>query len=109
MIFFRTFDIVERTVQMMCSYLPESIAEQCESFVDKYGDQLIKILVEEELDPKEFCTEMGACQEVTQRLFGEDRIPIRVRPFPNFNNFQNKSFFSHINSRTLRRLLLSMT
>ncbi len=38
----RTVDMAERAVQMFCSYLPESLAEKCEKFVDDYGDEIIR-------------------------------------------------------------------
>ncbi len=38
----RSLDMAERAIQMFCSYLPESVAEKCEQFVDDYGDQLVK-------------------------------------------------------------------
>ena len=59
----RTFDMTKRAVQMICSYMPQSIAEKCEDFVDEYGDQLIHLIVEEELQPKDFCTQMNACKQ----------------------------------------------
>lgn len=41
----RSLDMAERAIQMFCSYLPESVAEKCEQFVDDYGDQLVKWVV----------------------------------------------------------------
>ena len=46
----------------VCAYMPSTVAERCEEFVDEYGDELIRIIVETELDPKQFCAEMGACK-----------------------------------------------
>lgn len=57
----RTIDMVERAVQMVCSYLPESVADQCEEFVDNYGDEIIKLLTETELSPKEVCSALTLC------------------------------------------------
>jgi len=57
-----TVDQVERVVQFLCSYLPGSIADQCEAFVDKNGQRLIDALVKDDLDPAEVCTiELNLC------------------------------------------------
>jgi len=51
-----TVDQVERVVQYMCSYLPESIAEECEQFVDDNGQKIIDALVKDQLNPRQVCT-----------------------------------------------------
>merc|ERR1712227_1187157 len=40
-----TIDQVERIVQFMCSYLPGTIADKCEEFVDQYGQKIIDAVV----------------------------------------------------------------
>lgn len=67
----RTVDMTERAVQMLCSYLPQSVADPCTKFVDDYGDELIKLIVEQELAPEELCTEMQLCVSQNQLLDGE--------------------------------------
>jgi saposin len=57
----RTMDMGKRAIQMACSYMPESVAEQCEDFVEEYGDEIIKLVIEAELDPKEVCTALTLC------------------------------------------------
>ncbi len=57
----RTLDMVERAVQMICSKLPSTVDEECEAFVDKYGDEIIRIIIEAEANPDEICSAMGAC------------------------------------------------
>ena len=44
-----TVDNVERVIQFMCSYLPGSIADKCEEFVDQYGQMVIDAIVLREL------------------------------------------------------------
>jgi len=53
-----TIDEVEREIQFVCSFLPGSIADRCEEFVDKYGEKLINALVDDEMDPKQVCSEL---------------------------------------------------
>eukprot|EP00095_Tigriopus_kingsejongensis_P007881 maker-scaffold127_size327531-snap-gene-2.26 protein:Tk07881 transcript:maker-scaffold127_size327531-snap-gene-2.26-mRNA-1 annotation:"saposin isoform 1" len=59
----RSLDMAERAVQMMCSYLPESVAEKCEEFVDIYGEELIRMIVHTGLNPEDFCSELGICTD----------------------------------------------
>merc|ERR1719356_2263742 len=58
----RTIDMAEHAVLMMCSYIPfGSWADQCEEFVETYGDQIVHLIVDTELTPQEICTEIGLC------------------------------------------------
>merc|ERR1719495_2900589 len=60
----RTMDMffqVEHAVLMMCSYIPGKYGDECEEFVETYGDQIIKLVIEMELSPQEVCTELGLC------------------------------------------------
>jgi len=50
-----TVDEIERMVQFICSYLPGTIADKCEEFVDEYGQKVMDALVDDELKPKEVC------------------------------------------------------
>ncbi len=68
----RTVDMAERAIQMFCAYLPESVAEKCEAFVDDYGDEIIRMILEEELGPKAACTALNICPLANgDRMFGE--------------------------------------
>ena len=42
----------------MCSYLPGTIADKCEEFVDEYGQKVIDAIVHEELKPTEVCSQV---------------------------------------------------
>lgn len=53
-----TVDQLEREVQFVCSFLPDSISDKCEEFVDKYGEKVVDALVDDEMDPKEVCSEL---------------------------------------------------
>jgi saposin len=60
-----TIEQIERTVQFLCSYLPGSIADACELFVDNNGQKIIEALVQEQLSPKEVCTaQLNLCPAV---------------------------------------------
>ena len=49
----RTMDMAEHAVLMMCSYIPfGSWADQCEEFVETYGDQIVHLIVDTELTPQ---------------------------------------------------------
>lgn len=66
-----TIDQVERAVQFLCSYLPGSIADQCEAFVDKNGQRIIDALVKDELNPQEVCTlELNLCDGLVNNIRG---------------------------------------
>jgi len=59
-----TIDQVERTVQFLCSYLPGTIADKCEDFVDKFGERVIRIIVDNEMDPEQVCKELQLCSAI---------------------------------------------
>merc|ERR1719385_676091 len=70
----RTMDMVEHALLMMCSYIPGRFSDQCEEFVETYGEQIIKMIVENELSPQEICTELGLCDGA--RAWGHDNIVV---------------------------------
>jgi len=53
-----TIDEVERMVQFLCSYLPGTISDKCEEFVDQWGQKIIDLIVHDELDPTEVCGQL---------------------------------------------------
>lgn len=57
----RTLDMAERAVLMMCSYLPGKFEDECEGFVEQYGDAIIDLIIEAELSPEQVCSELGLC------------------------------------------------
>jgi len=62
-----TVDQIERVVQFLCSYLPGSIADKCQDFVDQNGQKIIDSLVKGELEPKEVCTlQLNLCSGAGQ-------------------------------------------
>ena len=55
---YKTF---QRAVLMLCAYMPDSIADKCEDYVQQYGDEIIRLIMEMEMDPDEICAELGLC------------------------------------------------
>ena len=41
---------IEEAVKSVCNYLPKDLSEQCDDYVDAYGDQLIALL-QQQIDP----------------------------------------------------------
>ena len=54
---------------MLCSIMPQSVSEQCEDFVTKYGDMIIKLIVEAEMNPDQVCSELMLCTQT--QLWGK--------------------------------------
>ena len=51
---------------MICSYMPESIAEPCEEFVQTYGDEIITQIIQMEMDPDQVCSQLGLCSTASK-------------------------------------------
>lgn len=45
----------------VCSVLPDTIKEECKTFVDTYAPAIIELLAQE-LDPQQICTALGLCK-----------------------------------------------
>ncbi|XP_055948969.1 uncharacterized protein LOC129981935 isoform X2 [Argiope bruennichi] len=74
---------VKEYVKRLCSvFLPQTLAGNCEAFIDEYGDSLL-ILVAQEIDPSSMCYKAGLCKS-------NAIIPQLVADvaFPNLNHFQ---------------------
>jgi hypothetical protein len=54
---------------MLCSIMPRAVSDQCEDFVSKYGDMIIKLIVEAEMNPDEVCAALALCTET--QLWGK--------------------------------------
>ena len=59
-----TAEAVEEALEKVCSYLPNSVKDQCENLVEKYGKGIIEVL-SRGVDPKEVCTILDLCQPET--------------------------------------------
>jgi len=53
-------------VHTVCNYLPKSVSEKCNDFVNEYADLVIQLLVQS-LDPKQVCQELGLCNQAVAK------------------------------------------
>lgn len=56
---------IEQAVDQLCSMLPHTVAEECQDYVDAYGDQVIELLAQE-MDPKQICPMLHLCPSEQQ-------------------------------------------
>ena len=66
----RSMDMVEHAVEMLCSIMPSSIADECTDFVQKYGDQIIHLIVVAEMNPEMVCDALMLCL-ASENTWGE--------------------------------------
>ncbi|XP_011300553.1 proactivator polypeptide [Fopius arisanus] len=62
-----TKDEIEKVVHGICNYLPKTVSQQCNTFVNQYADLVIDLLAQE-VSPKEICTAMGLCQAALKKM-----------------------------------------
>ncbi|KAF2364661.1 Saposin A-type domain [Trinorchestia longiramus] len=55
-----TKEEIEDVVKSVCRHLPQNVREQCDDYVDAYGDQVIALL-QQEIDPSIVCPMLGLC------------------------------------------------
>lgn len=63
----KTKDQIENAVKTVCSKLPTDLREQCDDYVDAYGDQVIALL-QQEIDPSILCPMLGLCPSITSTV-----------------------------------------
>ncbi|GLV43603.1 Saposin-related [Carabus blaptoides fortunei] len=56
----KTEDKIKQYVHGACERLPKTIREQCDSFVDMYGDAFVALLAQE-IDPSQVCPLLSLC------------------------------------------------
>ncbi|KAG0714881.1 Prosaposin [Chionoecetes opilio] len=54
-------EIIE-AVDFVCAHLPSTLMNDCIGFVDLYGDSIIDLLVNQDLDPKLICQSLTLCK-----------------------------------------------
>ena len=52
-----------KAVENVCSYLPGSYKDECDSFVDTYGQEIISAL-NDKISPSNLCTSLGVCSQM---------------------------------------------
>jgi len=57
----QTLDMVEHAVEMLCSYMPETIGDKCIDFVQEYGDEVIDLIIRAEMNPDQVCSALTLC------------------------------------------------
>lgn len=54
-------DNIKRIVHGICNHLPKTVGKECNDFVTKYADVIIKLLIST-LEPSEICSMLALCQ-----------------------------------------------
>ena len=57
----RTMDMAEHAIEMLCSYMPETIADKCIDFVQEYGDEIVDLIIKAEMNPDQVCAAITLC------------------------------------------------
>lgn len=58
-------------LKMVCNvYMPSQLHDECNQFVDAYGQQIIDMIVQK-LDPATICTEASICVTSTKKLINQ--------------------------------------
>ncbi|XP_067277847.1 prosaposin isoform X2 [Pseudorasbora parva] len=63
---------IEEAVMKVCSFLPDSVRDQCNQLIEQYEPLLVQLLLQT-LDPDFVCMKLGACPEAVQRLLGMEQ------------------------------------
>merc|ERR1712029_1152956 len=54
-------DMAEHAIEMLCSYMPETIADKCIDFVQEYGDEIVDLIIKAEMNPDQVCAAITLC------------------------------------------------
>ena len=57
----QTMDMAEHAIEMLCSYMPETIGDKCIEFVQEYGDEIIDLIIKAEMNPDQVCAAITLC------------------------------------------------
>ncbi|XP_075874962.1 prosaposin isoform X1 [Nelusetta ayraudi] len=70
-----TEEEIEEAVRKVCSFLPDSIKEQCDQLVSQYEPVLVQLLLQM-LDPDFVCIKLGACPGAKKLLLGMEQCAL---------------------------------
>jgi len=56
----RTEEAIKNALEQLCSYLPSTLTQECQEYVEDYSELIISML-EQEVDPSTICTQLGLC------------------------------------------------
>ncbi|CAB3995682.1 hypothetical protein BSL78_18317 [Paramuricea clavata] len=62
-----TKEEIEAALEKVCSLLPSTIRSECDTFVEEYGPEILKLLLQE-LQPDQICAELGLCSSKSVKL-----------------------------------------
>lgn len=72
-----TIQEIEAVLDKVCNFLPSSLTQECDNFIQQYGPLIIHLLAAE-MAPQQVCTAIGLCTSKTeihhhsQELLGKD-------------------------------------
>lgn len=66
-------DDIKRIVHGICNHLPKTVGKECNDFVTKYADVVIKLLIST-LQPSEICSMLAVCQTSIIQVAGMHAI-----------------------------------
>ena len=76
----RTEENVKASLEIVCNYLPKKMIAECDSFVDKYLEELVDMFIAE-YTPEEVCTNLKMCgpkEFMGERMTGKDEKEAQI-------------------------------
>ena len=58
-------DEIRNALDTLCEYMPSSISDQCEQYVDAYAEAVIQLILQD-FTPQQICAEIGLCTSVSE-------------------------------------------
>ena len=71
-------DEIKETLEKLCSVLPSSVKDQCDTFVETYTDLIIDMLTKD-VSPEMICTNLGLCKSAGNIV--QHRVEIKKKPY----------------------------
>lgn len=53
---------IKNALETLCRYMPASIEDQCEKYVESYSELIIQFILKN-MTPEQICTELGLCKQ----------------------------------------------
>jgi acyloxyacyl hydrolase len=79
---------VDKTMEMLCSYLPSTLSVWCADLIQQYGSTVINMLENEET-PDLVCLQLGICNNATCHLFPyPSKMTPFMKAFPSFTAYE---------------------
>ena len=58
-------DEIRNVMDSLCEYMPSSISDKCEEYVDAYAEAVIQLILQD-FTPQQICAEIGLCNSVSE-------------------------------------------